>query len=330
MTKPVVYVTRQMFPEALELLRHAGEVRVWEGEEPPPYETLAREAEEAEGLFCLLTDRVDAALLTRATRLRVAAVMAVGYNSVDVAAATARGVYVGNTPGVLTETTADLTMALLLAWARRIPEAQALARAGRWKTWSPMGMLGTDVHGATIGIVGMGRIGEAVARRARGFGMRVVYHSRTRKPELEQALAVEWAGSLAALLEASDFVSLHVPLTGETQRMIGEVELRKMRRTAALVNTSRGEVVDQAALRRALREGWIAGAALDVTDPEPVAHDDPLLAMENVLLLPHVGSATRATRLRMAMMTAQNIVDVLEGRAPSHCVNPEVLPKARG
>ncbi|MSQ26324.1 MAG: D-glycerate dehydrogenase [Dehalococcoidia bacterium] len=330
MTKPVVYVTREVFPEALELLRRAGEVRVWEGEGPPPYETLARETEEATGLFCLLTDRVDAGLLACATKLRVAAVMAVGHNNIDVAAATAQGVYVGNTPGVLTETTADLAMALLLARARRIPEAQAFARAGRWRTWSPMELLGTDVHGATLGIVGMGRIGEAVARRARGFGMRVVYHSRTRKAAGEQELGVEWAGSLGAVLEGSDFVSLHVPLTGETRGMIGEGELRRMRRTAALVNTSRGEVVDQAALRRALREGWIAGAALDVTDPEPMTPDDPLLGMANVVVLPHVGSATRATRLRMAMMTAQNIVDVLEGRAPAHCVNAQVVPKARG
>ena len=277
---------------------------------------------DADGLFSLLTDRVDAALMDASPRLRVVSNMAAGYNNIDVAAATARGIYVGNTPGVLTETTADFTFALLAAWARRIPEARAFAREGRWETWGPMLLLGADLNGATLGIVGLGRIGAAMARRARGFDMRVLYHSRTRKPEAERDLGITYAPDLYALLREADFVSVHVPLTAETRRLIGERELRAMRPTGVLVNTSRGEVVDQEALVRVLQEGAIAGAALDVTDPEPLPFDHPLYQLDNVLLTPHVASASRATRLKMAIMAARNIVDVLEGRPPTNCVNP--------
>ena len=328
MTRPRIYVTRPIFPEAIELLETAGDTSVWPEERPPPYETLAAEAARSDALFTLLTDRIDEALLEASPRLRVVANMAVGYDNVDVAAATRRGVFVGNTPGVLTESTADFTMALLFALARRVSESERYVHEGRWRTWGPMALLGSDVHGATLGIVGMGRIGAAVARRARGFDMRVLYHSRTRKPGLERELRVAYA-PLRQLLAEADFVTLHVPLTEATRRLIGGRELDAMRPTALLVNTARGEVVDQPALYRALEGGAIAGAALDVTDPEPIARDDPLLALDNVLVTPHIASASRATRLEMAMMAARNIVDVLEDRPPTHCVNPEAAQAQR-
>jgi glyoxylate reductase len=324
MSRPRIYVTRQVFDETIALLKGVGEVEIWLGDDPPPYDALHDSMRNVHGLFSLLTERIDAPLLEAAPRLRVVSNMAVGYDNIDVAAATERGVYVGNTPGVLTETTADFAFALLAAWVRRIPEAQRYAQDGSWKYWGPMTLLGADLHGATLGIVGMGRIGEAMARRATGFGIRILYHSRTKKPLLEAELGLEWHGSLEGLLREADFVSLHVPLLRETTHLIGEPELRAMRPSAVLVNTTRGEVVDQVALTRALTNGLIAGAALDVTNPEPMSSDDPLLAMNNVIVTPHVASASRATRLKMAMMAAQNIVDVFQGRPPTNWVNPDM------
>ena len=325
MSRPRIYVARAVFDEAIALLEEAGDVEVWRGDDPPPpYEVVCRALRDVHALLSLLTERIDAPLLEAAPRLRVVSNMAVGYDNIDVAAATERGIYVGNTPGVLTETTADFAFALLAAWVRRIPEAQRYARDGSWKHWGPMTLLGADLYGATLGIVGLGRIGEAMARRAAGFGMRLIYHSRTRKPALERELDLEWFDSLDGPLGEADFVSLHVPLLPETTRLIGEAELRAMRPSAVLVNTTRGEIVDQAALTRALTGGVIAGAALDVADPEPMSPDDPLLAMDRVLVTPHVASASRATRLKMAMMAAQNIVDVFQGRPPSNWVNPDM------
>ena len=264
MPRPRVYVTRPIFQEAISLLEAVAETVVWPGDLPPPYEALAREASQADGLFCLLTDRVDAALLEASPRLKVVSNMAVGYNNIDVAAATRHGVYVGNTPGVLTETTADFAFALLMAWARRVPQSQAFVHEGRWRTWEPMAFLDADVHGATLGIVGLGRIGAAVARRARGFDMRVLYHGRTRKPDLEADLGVTFVPGLADLLAQSDYVTLHVPLSAGTRGLIGARELQAMKPSALLVNTARGDVVDQGALYNALKAGTIAGAALDV------------------------------------------------------------------
>ena len=238
---------------------------------------------EAEGLFTLLTDRVDEALLGQAPRLRVVSNMAVGVDNIDLAACTRRGLPVGNTPGVLTESTADMTMALLLSAARRLPEASADAKAGRWTTWSPTGWLGADLNGATLGIVGMGKIGAAVAARAQGFGLRIIYASRSAHPEVEARLSAMRV-TLETLLRESDFVSLHVPLTAETRGLIGEQALRAMKATAILVNAARGPVVEAAALYRALSEGWIAGAALDVTDPEPLPPDHPLYRLGNCLI----------------------------------------------
>lgn len=317
-----LFVARRLFPETIDLLRRHATVEVWEEDTPAPYLTLCEKARDADALFTTVTDRVDADLLAAAPKLRIVANMAVGYNNIDVAAATAHGIYVSNTPGVLTETTADLTFALILSWARQIPRGHAGAIAQQWPVWAaPMQLFGRDVHGATLGIVGLGRIGQAVAYRARGFGMRVIYSSRTRKLEAERETGARWSESLQALLGQSDFVTLHVPLTETTRRMIGARELAWMRPTGLLVNTARGEIVDQDALVAALQAGRLGGAALDVTTPEPLPRGHPLFTLPNVLITPHIGSATAATRLKMAMLTAQNIVDVLQGRPPTHCVN---------
>jgi len=309
---PKVYVTRKVPEAAIDRLRQECEVEVWEGELPVPREVLLEKVRDIDGLFCLLTERIDQELLDAAPRLRVVSNMAVGYDNIDVAACTARGIPVGNTPGVLTETTADLAFALLLAAARRLVEGVDYVRAGRWKTWGPMLLMGQDVHGATLGIIGMGRIGQAVARRARGFDMRVLYHNRHPVPDAAAKLGATYV-DLDTLLRESDFVSLHVPLTEETYHLIGREELRKMKPTAVLVNTARGGVVDPEALREALREGWIAYAALDVTEPEPIPPDDPLLRLPNCIVVPHIGSASVATRTKMALMAAENLLAGLRG-----------------
>jgi glyoxylate reductase len=324
--KPRVFVTRIIPDEGLDLVREATDCTLWEEDCPVPREVLVREVGRADGLLCLLTDAVDGELLDGAPRLKVVANMAVGYDNIDVAAATERGVPVTNTPGVLTETTADLTWALLMAAARRIVEADAFTRAGRWKTWSPKLLLGQDIHHATLGIVGLGRIGAEVAKRARGFDMRILYASRTRKPELEPNLGLEYA-SLEDLLRQSDFVTLHTPLSEETRGLIGRRELAVMKPTAILINTARGPIVDQKALTQALMAHQIGGAALDVFEEEPIGPDDPLLKLENVVVLPHIGSATTATRGRMARMAAENLLAVLHGRRPPNLVNPEVWRK---
>lgn len=320
---PTAYVTRRIPAGALELLRAHCTVRQWDDDLPVPREVLLREVAGADGLFCLLTERIDAELLDLAPGLRVVSQMAVGYDNIDVAACTARGIPVGNTPGVLTETSADLAFALMMAAARRIVEADRFTRDGKWRTWGPLLLCGQDLHGATLGIVGLGRIGAAVARRARGFAMRLLYHAPRRRPELEAELGIEWV-PMDRLLSESDFVSLHCPLTEETRGLIGEAELARMKRSAVLINTSRGPVVDQAALYRALRDGVIWSAGLDVFTQEPVPADEPLLGLENVVVLPHIASASYRTRGEMARMAAENLIAVLEGGRAPHTVNPEV------
>lgn len=305
------------------MLREACVVRMWEGELPPPKEVLLREVAGCDGLLCLLTDPIDKEVIDAGKRLRVISQYAVGVDNIDLEAATARGIPVGHTPGVLTEATADLTFALLLAAARRIPEGVEHVRQGRWRTWEPMVLLGREVWGKTIGIVGLGRIGTAVARRARGFAMRVLYHSRSRKPDLEAELGVEYT-PLEDLLAQADFVSLHCPLTPETHHLIDEAALRRMKPTAILINAARGPVVDTDALLRALREGWIEAAALDVTDPEPLPADHPLLDLPNCIVVPHLGSATVAARERMAVMATENLLAGLHGERLPYCANPEV------
>jgi lactate dehydrogenase-like 2-hydroxyacid dehydrogenase len=284
---------------------------------------LAGQLGEAAGLFTLLTIPVDEALLRHAPRLRVVSNMAVGVDNVDVAACSVRGIPVGNTPGVLTEATADLALAALLSAARRLPEAALDAREGRWTTWRPAGWLGADLNGAVLGIVGLGKIGRAVAGRAHGFGLQLRFADQNDAPDIEESLGARRM-ELGQLLKESDFVSLHVPLTAETRGLIGEEALHSMKPSAVLVNTARGPVVDTQALYRALSEGWIAGAALDVTDPEPLPRDHPLYGLPNCLILPHIGSATRGTRRRMAELACENLLAGLEGRRLPHCVNPQV------
>lgn len=278
----------------------------------------------ADGFLSLLTARVDASLLEKTPRLRVVSNMAAGVDNIDVAACTQRGIPVGNTPGAMTDATADLTMSLMLAAARRLPEAARDARQGRWTTWSPAGWLGADLRGATLGIIGLGKIGRAVAERARGFGLRLVYWNPAQSPESEAQIGARYV-SFEELLFVSDFVTLHCPLNESTRGLIGESALRKMKPAAILVNAARGPVVDTDALTRALTEGWIASAALDVTDPEPLPPSHALYALPNCLILPHIGSATHGTRKRMAEMACENLLAGLEGRRLPNCVNPEVF-----
>ncbi len=321
--KPKIVVTRVVPQPILDQMAAVGSLRVWEGENPIPADTLLEWVQGCEGLYCLLTDRIDEAVLEAAgPDLKVVSQMAVGFDNIDVAACTARGIPVGNTPGVLTETTADLTLALLLAAARRVVEAAEFARAGRWETWRPMELTGVDVHNSTVGIVGLGRIGKAVARRLRGFDCRLLYHQPTPDPDAANlgAAYVEFE----TLLESSDFITLHCPLNDETRGLIGMAELARMKSSAILINTSRGPVVDQAALVEALQNGEIAAVGLDVTDPEPIAADDPLLSLPNVVVLPHIGSASVATRTKMAQMAADNLIAGLRGDRLPNCVNPQV------
>lgn len=322
--KPKVVVTRKVPDRAIELLAPHCELDVWPEEEAPiPREVLERKIRDADGLYCLLTDTVDRALLDLAPRLRIISNMAVGYNNIDVAEATRRNIMVTNTPDVLTETTADLTFALLMAAARRITEAERFLRDGKWKTWSPMLLTGQDVYGATLGIIGLGRIGSAVARRARGFDMRVLYHATRRNEQAERELGVRYAG-LDELLAESDFVVIMTPLTPQTRNLIGARELALMKPTAVLVNAARGGIVDERALYDALKEGRIWAAGLDVFEEEPVPTDHPLLSLPNVTALPHIGSASVRTRTRMAELAAENLLDGLAGRVPKCLVNREV------
>ena len=318
-----MFVTRHLPGGALDLLAEHAEVTLWESELPPPREELARQAAGTDGLLTLLTDRIDSGILELAPRLLAISNMATGFDNIDVPAANSCKVIVTRTPGVLSETTAEFTIALMFAAARHIVEGDRRTRAGDWKTWGPEVLLGQDLAGGLLGIVGMGGIGAEVARRARALGMRVLYCSRTRKPPLERRHHMEFL-ALDELLRRSDFVSLHAPLTAETRYLISSRSLRLMKRTAVLVNTARGGLVDQQALHAALAEGVIAAAALDVTEPEPMAPDDPLLSLPNVIVTPHIASASVATRSRMAMLAAKNLVEALSGRVPTHTVNREI------
>ena len=311
------FVTRSLPGPALDRLRERHEVEVWPDRLPPPYEELVSRAASVDGLLTLLTERVDAALIEGSPRLRALSNYAVGVDNIDLEAAAARGIAVGNTPDVLTDATADLTWALLLAAARKLPEAIASVRDGDWVTWEPAGFLGASVAGATLGIVGFGRIGRAVAQRAAGFEMTVLCHSASR-PGVQPSAPSQVA--LDELLERSDFVSLHCPLTPSTYHLIDADALARMRPSAILINTARGPIVDQAALRAALVAGEIAGAALDVTDPEPLPVGDPLLSAPNLIVVPHIGSATRAARERMADLAVDNLLAGLEGRPMPHQV----------
>jgi glyoxylate reductase len=321
--KPPVYVTRRLPEPALQSLLEVCEVEIWDEDVPPPYEVIVEKVADKEALLCLLTDRIDAALMDAAPRLKVISQCAVGYDNIDVSAATARGIPVGNTPGVLTDATADFAFTLLMAAARRVGEAIEYVRQGRWQTWGLTLLLGQSVYGATLGIVGLGRIGQALARRARGFDMTILYHDAVRQPEAEAELGVEYR-SLEDLLRESDFVSLHISLTEETERLIDAQKLALMKPTAILVNTSRGPVVDSEALYEALREGQIGYAALDVTDPEPLPADHKLLTLPNLIVAPHIASATVTSRSLMAERAVRNLIAGLRGERLPYCANPQV------
>jgi glyoxylate reductase len=325
--KPKVYVSRLIPEPALAIVRAATEMRVWDREDvPPPRDVLLREVADCEGLLSLLTEKIDDELLRSAPHLRCVANMAVGFDNIDVPAATRRGVVVTNTPDVLTETVADFAFTLMLAASRRLVEADTLTRAGGWKTWSPLMLAGQDIHHATLGLVGVGRIGAAVARRAKGFEMRVIYYDVVRRPDLEQSLGIEYR-NLNEVLREADVISVHVPLTEQTRHLISRDQFRLMKKTAVFVNTSRGPVVDQAALAEALRNRTIYAAGIDVFEKEPVPADDPLLGLDNVVVAPHIASASIPTRIRMATLAAENLVATLQGKRPPTPVNPEVLEK---
>jgi lactate dehydrogenase-like 2-hydroxyacid dehydrogenase len=322
--RPKAFVARRLPDEGLQLVREACDMDLWEDELPPPRDELLRRVAGVDGVLTLLTDKVDDEFLDAAgPQLKVVSNYAVGFDNIDVAACARRGIPVGNTPGVLTETTADLAFALLMAAARRVPEGDRYVRAGSWKTWGPMLLLGPDVHGATIGIVGFGRIGQAVARRAQGFGMQILYHDlEPLPPAVTDPLGATYL-RLEELLPRSDVVSLHVNLSPVTRHLINAETLAMMKRTAVLVNTSRGPVVDQVALAAALRDGTIWAAALDVTDPEPIPMDDPLVGLDNCLIVPHIASASRTTRGKMAAMAAANLVAGVRGeRLPTEVPPP--------
>ena len=311
--KQSIYITRKLPEEIVDKLSSQFHVKMWsEDDVPVPRDVLLKEIEEVDGLICLLTEKIDEEVLDQARQLKVISNIAVGYNNIDIQAAAEKGIIVTNTPGVLTETTADLSFALLMAAARRVVEGSDFLRSGEWGAWSLMQMTGQDIYGANLGIIGMGRIGEALVKRAKGFDMNVLYYNRTRKLEKEEELGIGYR-EMKDLLQQSDFVCLLLPYSPEVHHLIGKEELSLMKRNAILVNTARGGIVDEEALFHSLKTGEIWGAGLDVFEQEPVPTNHPLLSLPNVVTLPHIGSASLKTRMKMAQLAADNIVSVLTG-----------------
>ena len=330
MANPKVFVTRKMAQEAIDMLRAEGyQVEVWGNEMPPPREVMLQKARECDALLTLVTDKIDEELMASAPNLKVVANMAVGFDNFDVAAATKRGIPMSNTPRVLTKTTADLTFALLLAAARRVVEGDRHVRAGTWKTWHPLYYLGQDVYERTLGILGLGQIGLEVGKRGLGFDMKVVYYDTIRREDVEKQYGFTFSADIPTVLRQADFVTVHTPLSPETYHLIGKAELAMMKPTAILVNAARGPIVDPKALYEALRDGVIAGAGLDVTEPEPIPLDDPLLTLENVVIAPHIGSGSVETRTRMATLAAENIIACFRGQPMPTILNPEALQGRR-
>ena len=319
-----IFITRRLPEEGIKLLKEH-DLEIYEGDAPPTKEEIIAGVKGKDALICLLTDKIDAEIMDSSPNLKIIANYAVGIDNIEIEEATKRGIIVTNTPGVLTETVADLTWALLMAIARRIVEGDNFMRQKKFKGWAPLLMLGADIYGKTLGIIGAGRIGRAVARRAQGFNMKILYYSRRRNEEMEKYNAK--FVDLHTLLKESDFVSLHIPLTKETYHLIGEKELKLMKPTAYLINTARGKCIDEKALIKALKNKWIAGAALDVFENEPSISDE-LVELENVVLTPHIGSASYETRSQMAEMVAKNVLMALEGKLPPNCVNPEAWRKS--
>ena len=324
MNKPKVYVTRELPERGLRIIKERFDTEVWPEYAPPPKSVIIEKASKVDALTTLLSDKIDAEVFDAAPNLKIVAQYAVGFDNIDVKEATKRGIYVTNTPGVLTETTADFAWALLMAAARRVVEADKYVRTGKWTVgWHPMMFQGGDVYGATLGIVGLGRIGSSIAKRAKGFDMKVLYHDVIRRPDLEKELGIEYT-EIDTLLQTADFVTLNVPLLKETHHLIDEKRLKLMKKTAILINNARGPVVDERALFKALKEGWIAGAGLDVFEQEPTPASNLLLTLDNVVVAPHISSASFETRSKMAEMVAGNLFAFFEGKAPPNLVNQEV------
>ncbi len=325
MQKPSVYVTRNI-PKAIKILSGSCDLTVHKGNALPSKKEIIRNVRDKDGLLCSLSDVIDSDVINAAQKLKVISSYSVGYDHIDIDAATKRGVCVTYTPEVLTETTADLAFALILVCARRIAEADIVVRKGKWRTgWKYDFMLGSDVNGKTLGIIGLGRIGSAVARRANGFNMKILYNNRNKLSiEKEKGLAVEYR-SLDDLLKESDFVSIHLPLSKDTFHLLNEQKLKLMKHTSYIVNTARGSIIDEKALVKALRQKWIAGAGLDVFEKEPLAKNSQLLKMKNVVLAPHIGSASTETREKMAEVAAMNLLNVLNGKKPIYVVKPQTL-----
>ncbi|USG99716.1 D-glycerate dehydrogenase [Thermococcus argininiproducens] len=325
--KPRVFITRQIPENGIKMIERYYEIDLWKDQREPPKDVLLEKITDVDAIVTLVTDKVDKELLDNASKLRIITQYAVGYDNIDLEEATKRGIYVTNTPGVLTDATADLAFALLLTSARRVVEADQFVRSGEWKRsavgWHPLMFLGYGLKGKTLGIIGFGRIGQAVARRAKGFGMKIIYYSRRRKLKAEKEIGAEYV-DFETLLEESDFISLHVPFTDETHHMIGEKELKIMKPTAILINTARGPVVDTKALIKALQEGWIAGAGLDVFEEEPY-YNEELFKLKNVVLAPHLGSATHEAREGMAELVAKNLIAFAKGEIPPNLVNKDVI-----
>jgi glyoxylate reductase len=325
MPKPKVYVTRELPERGLNIIKQYFDTEVWTEYAPPPKKIIIEKAKNVDALASLLSDKIGAEVFDVAPKLRIVAQMAVGFDNIVVQEATKRGIYVTNTPEVLTDTTADFAWALLMAIARRVVEADKYVRTGQWKVgWHPSMMQGRDIYGATIGVVGAGRIGFGVAKRAAGFNMKVLFYDVIPRPEMEKELAAKKV-DLDTLFKESDFVSIHVPLMKETYHLVNADRLKLMKKTAYLINNSRGPVVDETALYEALKEGRIAGAGLDVFEQEPTPLDNPLLKLDNVVVAPHISSASYETRSKMAEMVAENLVAFFEGRKPPNLINPDVM-----
>lgn len=327
MQKPKVFVTREIPERGLRIIKEKFDAEIWREYAPPPKKTIIQKAAKVDALVTLLSDQIDAEVLDAAPSLKIIAQLAVGFDNIKIEEATKRGIYVTNTPGVLTETTADFAWTLLMAVARRVVEADKYVRSGNWKVgWHPMMMQGRDVYGATLGIVGLGRIGCAIAKRAKGFDMKVLYYDVIRRPDFEKEYDIQFT-DLDLLFQKADFVTINVPLIKETHHLVDEKKLKMMKKTAYLINNARGPIVDEKALYKALKEGWIAGAALDVFEQEPTLIENPLLKLDNVVVAPHISSASYETRSKMAEIVAENLVAFFEGKTPPNLVNSEVTKK---
>ena len=322
--QPKVYVTRRIPESGVKLLQESCEVEIWDSDEVVPRDVFLEAVADKDGVLCLLTDKVDAETLDVAKNAKIFANMAVGFDNIDVDECTQRGVMASNTPGVLTDTTADFAFTLLMAAARRIREGHEFVHAGKWTTWGPLLLMGQDIHHATLGLIGLGRIGTEMARRGQGFSMRVIYNDVVRREDLEEELGLEYA-DFDTVLKESDFVSLHVPYMPATHHLISTDQLVLMKESAVLINTARGAIVDPQALYTALKSGEIWAAGLDVTEPEPIPMDDPLLTLDNCLIAPHIASASFNTRSDMSELAANNILAAIAGERPPTILNPEVL-----